>query len=259
MQDILKKIEEAEMVLVGLGEDFDNKKFLSSLPNYVSGCEALKEAECTWLIPAWGEFCAEKNDNRVQPALEKLAALLKDKNYFVVSVSANSEVAGVQWKHDRFVMPCGSSVKKQCICGCDDVYEVGHEDRDNLRVFFEKLYSEGVFEKESVLLGNCPKCGKSLIFNNIYAEKYKEEGYLPRWEIYMKWLQGTLNRKLLLLELGVGMKYPSVVRWPFEKVAFFNQKAYFCRIHENLYQLTPELSGKGCGISRNAIDWLKML
>ena len=79
------------------------------------------------------------------------------------------------------------------------------------------------------------------------------------WESYMKWLQGTLNKKLLVLELGVGLQFPSVIRWPFEKIANLNKKAKFYRINEKLYQLTEELSEKGIAISENAIDWLNLL
>ena len=75
----------------------------------------------------------------------------------------------------------------------------------------------------------------------------------------MKWLQGTLNRKLFILELGVGMRFPTVIRWPFEKAAFYNKRACFCRVNEKLYHLTEELAEKGWGISQNAIDWLLKL
>ncbi len=68
-----------------------------------------------------------------------------------------------------------------------------------------------------------------------------------------------MNRRIVILELGVGMRFPTVIRWPFEKVAFFNQKAWFYRINEKLYQLTKELDEKGCGIAQNAIDWLEQL
>ena len=98
-----------------------------------------------------------------------------------------------------------------------------------------------------------------MVLNNVYAQHYDEQGYLEQWSIYTKWLQGTLNRRLVILELGVGMQFPSVIRWPFEKIAFFNQKAFFLRVHESLYQLDEKLSGKGCGISQNAIDWLSQL
>mgnify|MGYP003307054933 CR=1 FL=1 len=63
--------------------------------------------------------------------------------------------------------------------------------------------------------------------NHIGAKKYSEEGYLKKWNLYMKWLQGSLNRNIRILELGVGMKYPSVIRWSFEKVTLINNKAKF--------------------------------
>ena len=108
-------------------------------------------------------------------------------------------------------------------------------------------------------MGTCPECGAPLVLNNIYAENYNENGYLDQWNLYRKWLQRTLNHRLLILELGVGMRFPTVIRWPFEKTAFFNQKAYFYRVNENLYQLTKELSGKGYGISKDAVAWLAQL
>ena len=88
------------------------------------------------------------------------------------------------------------------------------------------------------------------------SENYVEEGYLPQWEKYTKWLQGTVNKKICILELGAGMQFPSIIRWPFEKVAFYNQKASFFRINEKLYQLTEEIGGKGISIERNAREYL---
>ena len=106
----------------------------------------------------------------------------------------------------------------------------------------------------------CEDCQRPMVLNNIYIGKnYNEKGYLAQWSQYTKWLQGTLNHRVLILELGVGMRFPTVVRFPFEKAAFFNQKAEFYRINEKLYHLTEELKGKGHGISQNAIDCLRNL
>ena len=102
----------------------------------------------------------------------------------------------------------------------------------------------------------CPKCGAKLIMNRISKRKYSEEGYIQKWNLYMKWLQGTLNRNVCILELGVGMKYPSVIRWPFEKIAFINQKAKFIRVHDYLYQLTEDLKEKGISVQENPCVFL---
>ena len=103
----------------------------------------------------------------------------------------------------------------------------------------------------------CPHCGRPLVFNNVDASKYIEDEYLGIWAVYRKWLQGTVNKAVCLLEIGVGMKYPTVIRWPFEKITYYNQKAELFRIHSRLYQVTEEISGRGHGICRRPEEFLK--
>lgn len=97
---------------------------------------------------------------------------------------------------------------------------------------------------------------------NVSEDKVQEEPEkrenerVPRWETYMKWLQGTLNKKLFVLELGVGLKYPEIIRFPFEKIAYFNQKADFVRVHDRLFQLPAELNGKGSSVQADPIQLL---
>jgi hypothetical protein len=52
------------------------------------------------------------------------------------------------------------------------------------------------------------------------------------------------------------MNLPDVIRWPFEKIAFYNKKSSFFRINESLYQMTKELADKGVSIEKNAIEFL---
>lgn len=84
-----------------------------------------------------------------------------------------------------------------------------------------------------------------------------EDGYQKQWEKYTKWLQRTLNKKLCIFELGVELNLPNIIRWPFEKVAFYNQKASFFRVNGSLFQMTEELSDKGVSIEMNAVDYLR--
>lgn len=69
----------------------------------------------------------------------------------------------------------------------------------------------------------------------------------------MKWLQGTLHRRLLVLELGVGLRYPQVIRFPFEKIVYLNQQAEFIRVHDKLFQLPEQISGKAISISSDVV------
>lgn len=261
--DVREALDHAEMILVGLGEEFDDVRQIQNCGEYVRGVSWLKEKKLHFLLPAWNEFCLKKRAcSDVSEALGRLCGLLEGRNYFVVSAAMNGEIARAAWRKERTVMPCGSTVRLQCGKGCGEALsEVSEEAGRCLSEGFEALYQNGGGLPEDWLtgMGRCETCGESLVFNNVYAENYLESGYLKQWQLYLKWLQGTINRRLTVLELGVGMRFPSVIRWPFEKTVYFNQKAYLYRVNEKLYQLTEELSGKGAGIPQNAIDWLKRL
>jgi hypothetical protein len=96
-------------------------------------------------------------------------------------------------------------------------------------------------------------CGSVTAGNVVTNENYDESIYLPQWEVYTKWLQNTLNHKLCVLELGVGFQYPSVIRFPFEKVVYFNQKAKLIRVHSKFAQLTPEISERGVSVGESPV------
>lgn len=209
-------IQDSDLILVGVGTEFEAKKY----------CVGEKE----------------------QHAIRKLLELLNGKNYFLITTCTNDILEGVGFKGDRIVSPCGTMKKKQCENCENSIVDLTEEDCRLLECAIEK--------GEVPSLGKCPVCGKSMVLNNVYADNYDENGYLPNWSIYKKWLQGTINRKLCIMELGVDLSFPSVIRWPFEKIAFYNQKAHFIRVNERLYHMSEELKDKGVSIAENSIDWL---
>ncbi len=212
MSLLIEKIKDAELVLVGIGEEYE-----------LSYEELKKDGEAA----------------QIRKALyQKLAELLKEKNYFVISLCTDGYIRQCGLDDKRIAEPCGNYRYLQCSEKCTvDLYEA-----DSGR---------------SV----CPSCGKSLVFNRIAetGAKYVEEGYLGQWGIYTKWLQGTVNRKVCILEMGVGMQFPTVIRFPFEKIAFFNQKASFFRVHSRLYQVTEEIKEKSYAMQATLEEFLKEL
>ncbi len=255
--EFFRQLKEADMVLIGLGEEFNRVKKLRENKEYSQCRDAIESASMAWMIPKLNMlYEPEKED--IAGVLQRFADLIAEKNYFVISVSTNELIRQTSWREKRLVMPCGGSSIKQCINKCDGaLVPVSDDDRNQMEQYRNKMITKS--ELEELDLGKCPICGSAMVLNNIYTEKYDENGYLEQWQLYTKWLQGTLNKKLLVLELGVGMQCPSVIRWPFEKVAYFNQKALFWRVNETLYQLSEEIKEKGTSISKNAIDWLRDL
>lgn len=77
-----------------------------------------------------------------------------------------------------------------------------------------------------------------------------------QWEGYMKWLSFTLNRKTVILELGENFSHPELIRWPFEKTAALNKKAYLYRVHEKFYQISEEIKEKACGVACDSVKFI---
>ncbi len=91
----------------------------------------------------------------------------------------------------------------------------------------------------------------------LLAEESEDEE--KQWELYNKWLSATLNKKLMIIELGEDFNRPNVFRWPFENVVFINQKACMYRIHDVFYQLPENISKRATGIQVNAYEFIKEL
>lgn len=235
-----EQLESSEKVLVGLGEEW-------------------------------------KQGDRRQAAYEALYQLVRDKDYFIITMATDALIyetslgsqaetvisteavspeelscaaadektqelinrlfpvkeTACDTRLQRIVAPCGNETWRQCSVSCTkDIWEQGEIPNDI-----------------------CPHCGAPLTGNTIEAAAYIEEGYLPQWNRYTRWLTKTLNKKSLILELGVGFANPGVIRFPFEKMAFFHQKYYMYRVNEKFPQITGELAGRAESVAEDSVGW----
>ena len=100
----------------------------------------------------------------------------------------------------------------------------------------------------------CPNCKKMMQPNIVSYNYYDETGYLDKWSRYTKWLQGTVNKKLCILELGVGLAYPTVIRWPNEKIVTYNNNSFMFRVHDKLYQLSEGIGERAKSVAENPMN-----
>lgn len=89
------------------------------------------------------------------------------------------------------------------------------------------------------------------------AESSRDEE--KQWDLYNKWLAATLNRRLMLIELGEDFNHPNLFRWPFEKVTFINRKSKMVRVHDVFFQLPENIQERAVGIPMNALQFLNEL
>lgn len=252
IEHIVDKVNEADLILIGIGEELDQIRTVKKDEKYI---QLDNKIEQKWLLPFVEKVMLEDIKDEKSSIYQQLFKILKKKNYFLVTTCQDGFIRYGDLDEGRIVEPCGGYFILQCSGGCSaDLYNIPDELPRQIR-----QYINGEKNEMELAQPVCPVCGKPLIFNNINAENYNEEGYMAKWLNYKKWLQGTINKNLCILELGVGMKYPSVIRWPFEKVTFFNQKSHFFRIHSWLYQISEEIKDRGYGICQEPEEFIREL
>lgn len=265
----------AEFVLIGLGRewivtfdemyaDFKEKKpIFAQLLDFILGNE-----EYAFLLgPMEWFYNSAYIPYRFERAYQALYDLVNQRNYFIVSLTTDSYLRRFRFKTDRCVNPCGTLENMQCECDCNhELLETGAVLESFMSIIHEMedendYISQNTILRYAELLSDslaglkCKKCQEGIVFNTLDAVKYNENGYLDNWHLYMEWLQGTVNRKLCIVEAGVGMELPAVIRWPFEKTAFYNKKATMIRVHHKFYQINKEISDRAYGINKNAVEF----
>lgn len=242
MDRIIKAIADADKVLVGIGKEaeYDYNKALhesgiSDESDYYRMYAAKKHLGSDYAI--YKEF------------YDKLNQLLEGKDYYVMSLCQDDIIYDAF--SDKVVTPCGGYRNLQP--------DVPFEEGDNIipitnqvDMLISSIEKNGTYEESDIPTVN----GVRLVPNNIGAENYVEEGYFESFADYKKWLTTTINKKLCILELGVDLRYPSVIRFPFDKTAYYNQKAVFFRINNSVYQHTAENKEKGISIKDNPIHFI---
>ena len=76
-----------------------------------------------------------------------------------------------------------------------------------------------------------------------------------QWNGYMNWLSRTLNRKLVILELGEGFLQPTIIRWPFERTVMINQKSCMYRVHKTFYQIADEIKARAFAVKADSVEF----
>lgn len=278
-EDIKKHIDEADAVIVGIGSEFaadvenisaDNEIYLfykSCISEYKNIAAFNIEQYIKHSI-YFNELCSGKNKiiNRYIETYRKIHTLIGNKRYFILTINTDDIIYEGGFDENNIAAPCGSILRFQAGCGCgsdckpakpelEEIYKILVELKNKKEKITRDIVS-GYFEVIKGIIPKCENCHTLKVFNVHGEKEYDEGGYIPQWEKYTRWLQLTLNKKLVLLELGVGFDVPMVIRWPFEKIAMLNYKAWLYRINQKLPQLPLEIKDKGTSINENSFEFI---
>ena len=145
---------------------------------------------------------------------------------------------------------------KCVLIGLGEAFSVKNPEDELKYIQFYKTLKEKLGARDYYIV---TQAEDDLIFQCGFDKKHVAAPFVfpedeENWNDYMKWLSFTLNRHLLVLELGVGFGNPMIIRFPFEKMAYFNQKATCFRVHRTLYQLTEEMAERSVSVPMHAVE-----
>lgn len=278
-EELEKHINEADAVIVGIGSEFaaDVESIVAENDAYLfyKSCILKYDHISSSDIEQYVKYSIyfyelskgqNKTINRYIVTYKKIHMLLGNKRYFVLTTNTDDIIYEGGFDENNIAAPCGSVLRFQSGCDCDsycqsakpvleEIYKLLLGLKNEKERLTQDIVSE-YFDKIKSIIPKCGSCHSLRVFNIHNEMNYDESGYMSQWEKYTRWLQLTLNKKLILLELGVGFDAPTVIRWPFEKIAMLNYKAWLYRINQKLPQLPLEIKDKGTSVNENSFEFI---
>lgn len=180
----------------------------------------------------WSRYVyINRYDQRAGKPYEALLQLVQGKNYFVLTTNVDHRFQAAGFAKERLFYTQGDYGLFQCSVPCHQ------KTYDNEKQVREMLARQKDMEIPSALVPRCPVCGKPMSMNlrsdNTFVE---DEGWHAACARYEAFIAENAGKKVLFLELGVGMNTPGIVKHPFWQMTYRNKNArYACVNLEGAY------------------------
>ena len=179
----------------------------------------------------WGYLSASLMDSArlgIDETYQALKQLLTEKDYFVLTTNVDRLFYKNGFDSDRIYTPQGDSFLFQCKTPrSQDVWDALPQLQEMER------HIDPATQKltDDKYVPTCPHCGGAVYMNVRSGPFYINEHYESQREKLNQWLTAVGEKKLLLLEIGVGFNTPGVIRAPFEHLAEKNDNYVLARIN----------------------------
>ncbi len=159
-----------------------------------------------------------------KPVYNELYDIVKNKNYFVITTNVDHCFQKAGFDKKRLFYTQGDYGLFQCSVPCHN------KTYDNEEIVRKMVENQRDMKIPSKLVPKCPVCGKPMTMNLRSDEKFAEDdGWHLACNRYERFIKENKNKKVLYLELGVGMNTPVIIKYPFWRLTAQNKKArYVC-------------------------------
>ncbi len=159
-----------------------------------------------------------------KPVYQDLLALMKDKDYFVLTTNVDHCFQKAGFDKKRLFYTQGDYGLFQCSQPCHQATY------DNEQAVRQMVAEQCDMKVPAELIPRCPKCGRPMTVNLRCDDTFaQDEGWYAAQRRYQNFLRSHQNGSIVYLELGVGMNTPVIIKYPFWKMTAANHNAtYVC-------------------------------
>lgn len=258
-----RTISDADCIIIGggaglsaaAGHDYGGERFENNFADFIKkyGVEDMysatfypfKTQEEKWAY--WSRHILLNRFGPSEKLYEQLFALVKDRDYFVVTTNVDGLFQKAGFDGERIFAVQGDYGKIQCAKACHDRL---YDD--------EKLVKQMVAEQKDCkipryLVPKCPVCGGKMEVN-VRKDMFfvQDENWYRANGNYGKFLDGAEGKKVALLELGVGFNTPSIIRFPFERMTYSQKSTTLIRVNSDYPDPIEENTAKTISFSESA-------
>lgn len=180
----------------------------------------------------WAFFAKMINLNRYNEKPLKLYQMLyeiiKKKDYFVLSTNVDGQFYNSGFDIKKVFEVQGDYAYLQCQNACHDKLYYNKE------IVKKWIDSTKNCKIPLNLVKKCPVCGGNMEMNLRKDENFvQDKNWYKQYDRYKKFLSKIKNKKVVLLEIGVGFNTPGIIRIPFEKMVYDNENINLIRINKD--------------------------
>lgn len=188
----------------------------------------------------------------VTPLHKLLLDALSDKKIFVLSTNADAQFVKAGLSEQKIFCTQGDYFHIQCGRGCHD------KTYDAVELFHQMDQARTDCKIPSSMVPKCPVCGGPMDMN-LRKDSFfvQDDAWYEAEERFSDFLSDAIDKKLVLLELGVGFNTPTIIRFPFEKLVREHDQISLIRLNLDQAVVPKSFGSRAVGINADMAESIK--
>lgn len=272
LNDIKKLIEQADCILIGAGAglstsagiDYAGDEFKKEFAPFIKkyGFTDLYTAsfyEFETEEEKWAYFAKHikfaDTGRKATPLYKNIYELVKNKSYFVITTNVDDQFEKAGFEKNKIFATQGSYSKLQCSEACHNKL---YDDTELVNRMIEE--TDCNLKIPTNLVPICPVC-KERMEVNLRKDAYfvQDENWYKQSKAYEDFVNNAKDKKVILLELGVGFNTPIIIRFPFEQMTMQNKNWNLIRINKDNVMTWNDIEEKSILIQEDIANIINKL